>query len=55
MCVLALTLFLLLYFNMVMWCWRGRCEGLGVKLLYKCIGKLVSERTKAHKSFLHAY
>ena len=34
-CVLALTLFLL-YFNMVMLCWRARCASLGVKLLYKC-------------------
>ena len=50
-CVLAPTLFLL-YFNMVMQCWRGRCESLGVKLFYKCSGKLVGERTRAPKSSL---
>ena len=50
-CVLAPTLFLL-YFNMVMQCWRDRCESLGVKLLYKCSGKLVGERTRAPKSSL---
>ena len=38
--MLAPMLFLL-YFNMVMQCWRDRCEGIGVKLLYKCGGKLV--------------
>ena len=31
---------------------RDRCEGLGVKLLYKCIGKLIGERTRAPKSSL---
>ena len=41
-CVLAPTLFLL-YFNMFMLCWRARCAGFGVKLLYKCGGKLVGE------------
>ena len=50
-CVLAPTLFLL-YFNMVMLCWRARCAGLGVKLLYKCGGKLVGERTRAPMSSL---
>ena len=50
-CVLAPTLFLL-YFNMVMMCWRARCAGLGVKLLYKCGGKLVDERTRAPMSSL---
>ena len=49
-CVLAPTLFLL-YFNMIMQCWRDRCESLG-KLLYKCSGKLVGERIRAPKSFL---
>ena len=50
-CVLAPTLFLL-YFNMVMMCWRARCAGLGVKLLYKCGGKLDGERTRAPMSSL---
>ena len=50
-CVLAPTLFLL-YFNMVMMCGRARCAGLGVKLLYKCGGKLVGERTRAPMSSL---
>ena len=50
-CVLAPTLFLL-YFNMVMLCWRARCAGLGVKPLYKCGGKFVGERTRAPTSAL---
>jgi len=44
-CVLAPTLFVL-FFNMVIQCWRDRCQGLGIKLLYKCGGKLVGERTR---------
>ena len=39
-------------FNMVMMCWRARCAGLGVKILYKCSGKLVGERTRAPMSSL---
>ena len=31
---------------------RARCAGLGVKLLYKCGGKLIGERTKAPMSSL---
>ena len=50
-CVLAVTLFLL-YFNMVMQCWRDRCEGLGMKLLYLCGGKLVVERNNPPRSSL---
>ena len=46
--VLAPTLFLL-YFYMNIQCWGDRCGGLGVKLLYKCSGKLVGERTRAPK------
>jgi len=44
-CVLAPTLFVL-FFNMVIRCWRDCCKHLGVKLLYKCSGKLVGERTR---------
>ena len=44
------------YFNMVIQCWRDICVasylGLGVKLLYKCGGNLVGERTRAPKSSL---
>ena len=50
-CVLVPTLFLL-YFNMVMLCWRARLAGLGVKLLYKCGEKLVCEMTRAPMSSL---
>ena len=50
-CVLAPTLSLL-YFNMVMQCYRDRSEGLGVKLLYKCSEKLVVERNRAPGSYL---
>ena len=45
-CVLAPTLFIL-FFNVVMWCWRHRCAQLGVMFLYKCGGKLVGERSRA--------
>jgi len=31
---------------MVIQCWHDRCQGLGIKLLYKCGGKLVGERTR---------
>ena len=44
-CVLAPTLFIL-FFNLVLHCWRDRCQHLGIKLLYKCGGKLVGERTR---------
>ena len=45
-CVLAPTLFIL-FFNVIVWCWRQQCAQLGVKFLYKCGGKLVGERTRA--------
>ena len=35
-----------------MLCWRATCAGLGVKLLYKCGGKLVGERIRAPMSSL---
>ena len=44
-CVLAPTLFIL-FFNLVLRCWCDRCQLLGIKLLYKCGGKLVGERTR---------
>ena len=44
-CVLAPTLFIL-SFNLVLRCWRDHCQHLGIKLLYKCGGKLVGERTR---------
>jgi len=31
---------------MVIWGWCDHCKHLGVKLLYKCGGKLVCERTR---------
>ena len=37
---------------MVMQCWRDRCEGLGMKLLYLCGGKLVVERNNPPRSSL---
>ena len=50
-CVLTPTCFLL-YFDMVMLCWKAKCAGLGVKLLYKCGVKLVGEKTRAPISSL---
>jgi len=44
-CALAPILFVL-FFNMVIQCWHDRCQGLGIKLLYKCGGKLVGERAR---------
>ena len=35
-----------------MQCWRDRCEGLGMKLLYLCGGKLVVERNNPPRSSL---
>ena len=32
---------LCLFLNMVVWCWHDRCKHLGVKLFYKCSGKLI--------------
>ena len=43
-CTIAQTLFKL-YFNMVINCWRDRCQPFGVDILYKCGGKLVGEKT----------
>ena len=43
-CTIAPTLFNL-YFNLVVSCWRERCQSCGVNILYKCGGKLVGERT----------
>ena len=31
---------------MVIRCWRDHCQLLGIKLLYKCGGKFVGERTR---------
>jgi len=49
-CVLAPILFIL-FFNVVIWCWRQCCAQLGVKFLNKCGGKLVGERTRAPSTF----
>ena len=44
-CVLAPTLFML-FFNLVLRCWHNHCQHLGIKLLCKCGGKFVGERTQ---------
>ena len=43
-CTIVPTLFNL-YFNLVVSCWRERCQSCGVDILYKCGGKLIGERT----------
>ena len=48
-CTIAPTLFNL-YFNMVIICWRERCQPFGVDILYKCGGKLIGERTRSPSS-----
>ena len=40
------TYFVYLDFHVVIWCWRQWCAQLGVRFLYKCGSKLVSERTR---------
>ena len=49
-CTIAPTLFNL-YFNMVITCWRDRCQPFGVDIFYKCSGKLTGERTRSPSSF----
>ena len=44
-CVVAPTLFNL-YFGLVIQQWRAKCSTFGVKILYKCGGKLVGERSR---------
>jgi len=43
----SLPLLFILFFNMVIQCRHDHFKHLGVKLLYKCGGKLVGERTRA--------
>ena len=29
------------FFNIVIWCWCGHCQHLGIELLYKCRGDVL--------------
>ena len=49
-CTNAPTLFIL-YLQLVIQCWRNRCQAIGSEVQYQIGGKLVGERTRRPLSF----